>query len=95
MKWFNIMAKSVKKNVTKFRTNKSKTMFNAAAEMDKLEDTISEAHADHKGKTLNEILIIAKPIIEVASNLFFIPRKAREILKTLLLLISAMEKEQG
>ena len=82
----------LKSRLNKISKPKSITMFNAAAEMDKLEDNLPSEKPDHKKVSLNEILLIARPILVVASNLFFLPRKAREILKSLIAAIDMIEQ---
>lgn len=63
-----------------------------AAEMDKLEDSLQPAEKVKAKQSLGDVLIIAKPIIKMASTLFFLPRNAREILKALVKLIDSYEK---
>lgn len=74
---------------------KTKDMFSQLTdELDKLE-VHAETHSEGiKGKSLEDILIIAEPILVTCSTLFFVPKKARDILKALLKAIKEYKAQQ-
>lgn len=53
-------------------------------EIEQLHDEhIESINAQERGKKIGKVLVIAKPILKILSNSFFIPQKWRNILSIL------------